>query len=138
MEAVHHGGDAGAAKAHHLEETPRTTPIGHNVKCVVSLVMKHFVATIVLTTLIRTRRLHVLLLLLSIGYNIDHNWYADTGATDHLTSDLDRLTMHECYKGSNKFQVANGSGMAISQTIYLSRYLSYGFLSLYTSTKRCR
>lgn len=50
----------------------------------------------------------------STSYNIDRNWYADMGVTDHLTIDLDRLTMHELYNGSDKIQVANGSGMTIS------------------------
>ncbi|KAM0879310.1 hypothetical protein ACQ4PT_034299 [Festuca glaucescens] len=43
-------------------------------------------------------------------YNIDPNWYMDTGATDHLTSDLDRLSVHECYHGKDQVQVANGAG----------------------------
>lgn len=40
----------------------------------------------------------------------DNNWYLDTGATDHLTNDLDRLTMHERYGGKDQVQVANGAG----------------------------
>nr|XP_020189698.1 N66 matrix protein-like [Aegilops tauschii subsp. strangulata] len=39
----------------------------------------------------------------------DNNWYLDTGATDHLTSDLDCLTMHERYGGKDQVQVANGA-----------------------------
>lgn len=48
------------------------------------------------------------------GYNVDHNWYASTGAKDHLTSNLDRLTTHERYKGTDHVQVANGVGLSIS------------------------
>lgn len=48
------------------------------------------------------------------GYNVDRNWYAVIGATDLLTSDLDRLTMHERYKGADQDQVANGAGLSIS------------------------
>ena len=44
----------------------------------------------------------------------DNNWYLDTGATDHLTSDLDRLTVHERYGGKDQVQVANGAGLEIS------------------------
>jgi hypothetical protein len=28
-------------------------------------------------------------------YNIDKNWYTDTGAFDHITSDLEKLTFRE-------------------------------------------
>jgi hypothetical protein len=29
------------------------------------------------------------------GYNVDPNWYMDSGATDHITNDLERLTFKE-------------------------------------------
>lgn len=35
------------------------------------------------------------------SYAVDPNRYADTGAIDHLTSDLDRLTVSERYNGSD-------------------------------------
>jgi hypothetical protein len=38
----------------------------------------------------------------------------DTGATDHLTSNLERLHVHERYGGKDQVQVANGSGLSIS------------------------
>lgn len=44
------------------------------------------------------------------SYSVDPHWYADTGATDHLTSDLDRLSFQECYSGKDQFHVANGAG----------------------------
>jgi hypothetical protein len=40
-------------------------------------------------------------------------WYADSAATDHITSDLDKLSMKEHYGGQNQVHAANGSGMAI-------------------------
>ncbi|XBI67178.1 hypothetical protein VPH35_046581 [Triticum aestivum] len=46
----------------------------------------------------------------SAGYTVDMDWYADTGATDHLTSDLDRLGIHERYGGKDKVHAANGAG----------------------------
>ncbi|CAN6248680.1 unnamed protein product [Urochloa humidicola] len=33
----------------------------------------------------------------AVGYNVDTNWYADTGSTDHITSELDKLAMREKY-----------------------------------------
>lgn len=34
--------------------------------------------------------------------------------TDHVTSDLDRLTTQKGYNGNDKIQVANGTGLSIS------------------------
>jgi histone deacetylase 1/2 len=48
------------------------------------------------------------------GYNADPNWYFDSGATDHLTSDLDRLSIQERYAGKDTVQVANGKGLNIT------------------------
>jgi hypothetical protein len=48
------------------------------------------------------------------SYTVDTNWYMDSGANDHLTSDLDRLSLHERYTGKDNVQVANGSGLSIS------------------------
>ncbi|KAK1618276.1 hypothetical protein QYE76_023793 [Lolium multiflorum] len=39
-------------------------------------------------------------------------WFMDSGATDHLTSDLSRLNMHERYAGKDQVHVANGQGDA--------------------------
>jgi hypothetical protein len=33
------------------------------------------------------------------SHKVDPNWYNDTGATDHITSDLDHLAVCECYNG---------------------------------------
>ena len=38
----------------------------------------------------------------------------DTGATDHLTSHLERLHVHDRYNGKDQVQVANGAGLSIS------------------------
>ena len=38
----------------------------------------------------------------------------DSGATDHLTSDLERLHVHERYSGKDHVQVANGAGLSIA------------------------
>jgi phage tail tube protein FII len=49
------------------------------------------------------------------SYGVDTSWYSDTGASDHITSELDKLTMKEKYHGSDQVHVANGSGMKIDQ-----------------------
>jgi hypothetical protein len=42
------------------------------------------------------------------------SWMMDTGATDHLTNDLQRLHMQERYGGTDQVQVANGAGLSIA------------------------
>ncbi|WVZ53157.1 hypothetical protein U9M48_004138 [Paspalum notatum var. saurae] len=43
------------------------------------------------------------------AHTSDANWYVDTGATNHITNELDRLTTKERYTGTDQIQVANGS-----------------------------
>jgi hypothetical protein len=31
----------------------------------------------------------------------DNNWYTDSGATDRITGELDKLTMHDAYNGTD-------------------------------------
>jgi hypothetical protein len=49
----------------------------------------------------------------STSYNLDSAWYTDSAATDHITGDLDKLTMRENYGGNDQVYAANGSGMTI-------------------------
>jgi histone deacetylase 1/2 len=46
------------------------------------------------------------------GY-VDPAWYADSGATHHVTHELDKLTTKEPYHGTEHVQTANGAGMRI-------------------------
>jgi hypothetical protein len=48
------------------------------------------------------------------GYGIDTNWYTDTAATDHITSELDKLTVQNSYKGPDHILTASGAAMNIS------------------------
>jgi hypothetical protein len=51
----------------------------------------------------------------STSYNTDAPiWHLDSGATDHLTSDLARLHLHERYGGTDHVQVYNGVGLSIA------------------------
>jgi hypothetical protein len=50
----------------------------------------------------------------SAAYGVDTNWYADSGASNHITSDLEKLTMREKYGGRDQVHTANESGMQIS------------------------
>jgi hypothetical protein len=43
----------------------------------------------------------------------DTNWYADSGATDHITSDLEKLSIHDKYMGNDQVDTARGLGMRI-------------------------
>jgi hypothetical protein len=44
----------------------------------------------------------------------DPNWYLDSGATDNITDELERLTMHERYTSNHQISVANGACMNIT------------------------
>jgi histone deacetylase 1/2 len=50
----------------------------------------------------------------STSYNIDPGWYTNSSATDHMTSDLDRLNFLERYNGNEQVHVGNGAGLQIS------------------------
>jgi hypothetical protein len=41
------------------------------------------------------------------------NWYANSGATDHITSNLDKLSIRDKYAGNDKVHTVNDSGMEI-------------------------
>jgi hypothetical protein len=44
-------------------------------------------------------------------YNVDLAWYSDTGTTDHITSELDKLAVREKYTSPEQIHAANGGGM---------------------------
>lgn len=44
------------------------------------------------------------------------NWLLDSGATHHITSDLNNLALHQPYNGRNDVIVADGSPVPIQQT----------------------
>ncbi|XP_073368066.1 uncharacterized protein [Aegilops tauschii subsp. strangulata] len=44
------------------------------------------------------------------SYSVDPAWYMDIGATDHLTSQLDKLAARQAYTGHDQVRTANGSG----------------------------
>lgn len=48
------------------------------------------------------------------SYGIDTNWYTDTSATDHVTSELEKLHVKNKYHGNDQIHTASGSGMGIS------------------------
>lgn len=46
--------------------------------------------------------------------NFDPAWYTDSGATDHITGELDKLNVREQYSGKDQVHTASGSGMKIT------------------------
>jgi hypothetical protein len=48
------------------------------------------------------------------SYRVDTNWCMDFGATDHITSDLEKLSLRGKYHGGEYVHAANGSSMEIS------------------------
>lgn len=47
------------------------------------------------------------------SYGIDTNWYTNTGVTDHITVDLDKLSVREKYHGKDQVQVVDGTCLSI-------------------------
>jgi hypothetical protein len=60
------------------------------------------------------------------SFPVDPSWYADTGATDHITGELEKLTTRDKYHGHDQVHTANGSGMNIDHI---------GSASIHTSTR---
>jgi hypothetical protein len=48
------------------------------------------------------------------SYGVDTNWYADSGATHHITSELNKLTTQDKYRGRDCVHTAAGTGMSIN------------------------
>ena len=48
------------------------------------------------------------------------SWIMDSGATHHLTSDLDNLALHQPYHGNDKVLIGDGSGLPITHSGSLS------------------
>jgi hypothetical protein len=44
----------------------------------------------------------------------DPNWYLDTSAMDHITGELERMTMHERYTDNDQIRATNGAGINIT------------------------
>jgi hypothetical protein len=66
------------------------------------------------------------------SYQLDMVWYADSGATDHIIGELDKVTMRENYGGHDQGHTTNGG--RYDYTTYWSIYNFYPFLS-YSSQK---
>lgn len=49
------------------------------------------------------------------SYGIDTDWLMDSSATDHITGELDKLTVKDKYHDNDQVRTANGSGMMINQ-----------------------
>ncbi|WVZ50557.1 hypothetical protein U9M48_001799 [Paspalum notatum var. saurae] len=44
-------------------------------------------------------------------YTIHTNWYTDSGATDHITGDLEKLSLRDKYNGTDQIHAANGAAL---------------------------
>ncbi|XP_044963378.1 uncharacterized protein LOC123420860 [Hordeum vulgare subsp. vulgare] len=44
------------------------------------------------------------------SYGVDTKWYLDTGPTDHVTGELEKLTVCDRYTGPEQIHIANGQG----------------------------
>lgn len=44
------------------------------------------------------------------SYGVDTNWYVDSAATEHITSELEKVTTREKYRGKDQIHTASGAG----------------------------
>ena len=44
----------------------------------------------------------------SVSYNVDTNWYVDTGTTVHVTGELDKLMVWDWYNGNDQIPTTSG------------------------------
>jgi histone deacetylase 1/2 len=51
--------------------------------------------------------------LATTSYGIDTNWYVDSGATDNITGDLEKLTMRDNYTANDQIHTTSGAGTEI-------------------------
>lgn len=58
------------------------------------------------------------------------NWYPDSGATNHLTADLNNLSLPSSYNGTEQIAVGNGTGLRIQHIGSTSLHTSHGPLVL--------
>jgi hypothetical protein len=49
------------------------------------------------------------------SYDIDTNWYTDSGATDHITGELEKITTRDKMHDNDHVHISLGAGMIISQ-----------------------
>jgi hypothetical protein len=47
----------------------------------------------------------------STMHSTDPNWYLHSGTTNHITGEMDKLTMHHSYHGHDQVRTANDTGM---------------------------
>jgi hypothetical protein len=47
------------------------------------------------------------------SYEVDTNWYVDSGTTDHVTSELENITVCDKYGGHDQVHSASSAGMEI-------------------------
>lgn len=64
------------------------------------------------------------------SYDIDNSWLLGSGATNHITSDLEELAVRERYHGGEQIHAAGGSSMQILLLKNESVYTSHRNLSL--------
>jgi hypothetical protein len=48
------------------------------------------------------------------SYGIYTNWYVDSGATNHVTCELDKFTLRDKYGGHDQVHSASGASMEIN------------------------
>ena len=64
------------------------------------------------------------------AYGVDTDWYIDTGATNHVTGQLNKLNVHENYQGRDQIHNAGGQGMNIAHIGHSVLHTPYSSIQL--------
>jgi hypothetical protein len=51
----------------------------------------------------------------TVSYGVDTNWYTDTRTTDHITGELEKITVRDKYSSHDQVHTASGAAMEIDQ-----------------------
>jgi hypothetical protein len=57
-------------------------------------------------------------------------WFLDSGATTHVTPDINNQTYTQCYTGNDTVHIGNGAGLSILHTSYATLFTNHHVLQL--------
>nr|AAK02020.2 Putative gag-pol polyprotein [Oryza sativa]AAP52036.1 retrotransposon protein, putative, Ty1-copia subclass [Oryza sativa Japonica Group] len=73
----------------------------------------------------------------SSSYGIDTNWYVDSNATDHITGEMEKLSVKDKYHGSEQVHNAGGTGHEDANPARQPNLRPYNHRKLEFRSKQC-
>jgi hypothetical protein len=74
------------------------------------------------------------------SYGVDSNWYADSGATDHVTKELDKLAVRDAYNGIDQIFILISFLLRIGNPgkLFFKASLEEGFILFFAALQQLR